>query len=142
MLPRSAPRGNILHRWSAQDAKIDALPRQQTQTRNVARIFYRIVKTDPPTLDDFKSYRELGIPARTDDPEVLRMREGISVYATETQARNRSRAVPHLGRYVAMLEIPDSAAITHRRTGDSRGHHTIWGDAADVLACVVFVRSV
>jgi len=33
------------------------------------RIFYRIVRSDPPTLDDFRSYEELGIRTGSDDPE-------------------------------------------------------------------------
>lgn len=47
---------------------------------------YRIVRTNPPTINDFKSHRKLGIPTLDDDPEHLRMREGISVHATEAQS--------------------------------------------------------
>ncbi len=106
-------------------------------------MFYRLVETDSPTLDDFLSYVELGIEVR-DDPEARERAEGVSVNATLAQARNRARTVPALAghRFVAALEVPEGGAIRYRRTGLQRGHHTLWGDPDALLACVVSVATV
>ena len=98
--------------------------------------FYRVVGSDPPKLDDFMSQKAKGIPMARPDPEVALLWDGISVNATEAQARRRALAQPYLGAYIAELVISESDPITVRRTGTSRGHHTLWGDAADLLARV------
>jgi hypothetical protein len=103
----------------------------------MARTFYRIAKSDPPTPDDFKSDEALGIPPRDADPETLRLHSGVSAFATETQARNKARAYPWLGRFIVRLEIPKGAPIAIERTLVSRGHHTLWGDPTDLLRCVI-----
>jgi hypothetical protein len=104
--------------------------------------FYRIALTDPATLYDFTSDEALGIPAIDDDPERLRLRRGISVYATESQARRKAVDYPHLGRYIAVLSIPDQGAIPFERTTRSRGHHTLWGDPTEIMSHVVAVKMV
>ena len=70
------------------------------------------------------------------------MYDGISVYATETQARNQVRAKPWIGRYIAVLHVTEDGPITFRRTGVGRGHHTLWGDPSDLLGCIVDVLSI
>jgi hypothetical protein len=92
------------------------------------RKFYRIVRSNPSTLDDFMSNRAKGIPMARPDPEVELLWDGISVYATETQARNQAKAKPWLGAYIAELAVSDEDPITFRRTGTGRGHHTLWGE--------------
>jgi hypothetical protein len=102
--------------------------------------FYRIVISNPPTVRDFYSQKALGIPlARPGDAAILRMYDGVSVYWTEIQARNRARATPRLGGYIAVLDIPENAPITIQRTGLGRGHHTLWGPPDEMLRCVVNV---
>ena len=102
------------------------------------RIFYRIVRSDPPTLDDFRSYEELGIRTGSDDPET-RLRRGISVNATEAQARRRARGLPVLGSYIAALAIAEDGPVRYERTTRSPGHYTLWGPPAALLASVVRV---
>jgi hypothetical protein len=104
--------------------------------------FYRLVRSNPTTLDDFKSQKAKGIPMARPDPEVELLWDGISVYATETQARNQARAKPWLGAYIAELVISESDPITFRRTGTGRGHHTLWGDPAVLRARVVHIIAV
>lgn len=106
------------------------------------RTFYRIVLTDPPSLDDMRSYDARGIKPRRDDPETLRLIRGISVYNTEQQARNTATDFPWLGRYIAELRIPHDAPVTIERTTSTRGHYTVWGDAHAILGLVAQVRSV
>lgn len=100
-------------------------------------IFYRIVLTDPPTVEDFLSYQVQGRTPATTDPEAFRLWSGISVYATEAQARRQALAYPFLGPYLARLEIPDTGPIRFERTTRSRGHYTLWGEPGALLACVV-----
>jgi hypothetical protein len=104
--------------------------------------FYRVVRSDPPTLDDFMSYKAKGIPLARPDPEVALLWDGVSVNSTETQARNRAKVQPYLGAYIAELEISEGDPITFRRTGVSRGHYTLWGAPSDLLARVRHVTKV
>ena len=90
-------------------------------------------------MDDFLSQKAKGVPLARPDPEALLMYDGISVYATETQARTQVRAKPWIGRYVAVLHVTKDGPITFRRTGVGRGHHTLWGDPSDLLRRVVDV---
>ena len=69
-------------------------------------------------------------------------RSGISVYATENQARRKALDYPHLGQQIAVLDIPDEGPNRFERTTRSRGHHTLWGDAAEIRSCVLAVRVV
>lgn len=100
------------------------------------RSFYRLARSDPPALDDFTSQKVRGIPMARPDPEVALLWDGISVYATEAQARNQARSKPWLGAYIAELVISEGDPITFRRSGTGRGHHTLWGAPADLLARV------
>jgi hypothetical protein len=102
-------------------------------------ILYRIVMSDPPTLDDFTSDEAQGIPAIDDDPERIRLRGGVSMYGTENQARRKAVDYPHLGRYIAVLDVPGEGPLRIERTTRSRGHHTLWGDPRAILACLVAV---
>ena len=104
--------------------------------------FYRVVRSDPPKLDDFTSQKAKGILMARPDPQVALLWDGISVYATETQARRRATVLPHLGTYIAELAVSESDPITARRTGTSQGHHTLWGDPADLLNRVTRVVKV
>jgi hypothetical protein len=107
----------------------------------MARTFYRIVHA--PTLnsqriDDFTSDDGRG-EEPPDDPDLRRLHDGISVFATEAQARNKARDFPFLGGFIARLDVPDDAPLRVERTLRSRGHHTVWGEPIDVLRCVTAV---
>jgi hypothetical protein len=103
------------------------------------RLFFRIVRTDPPDLADFLSNAALGRPPRRPTPEVLRLWDGISVYETEQQARVKALQFPQLGGYVARLAIPPGLRVRAERTTSSEGHHTLWASAAILHSCVVDV---
>ena len=104
--------------------------------------FYRIVQSDPPVLADFLSEAAQGRPPRGDDPELLRVHDGISVWTTETQARNRARTYPWIGRFIARLELPEQPDVRWERTFSTRGHYTVWGPPETLLARVVNVQPV
>jgi hypothetical protein len=90
-------------------------------------------------LSDFLSDAELNRVSLRDTAEIRRLRSGRSVYATESQARRKARVYSMLGRYIAAVELPDDPSVRLERTLPSAGHHTLWGDAARLLACVVSV---
>src|SRR5215213_3925060 len=103
----------------------------------MARSFYRLVRSNPPTLDDFRSNQAKGIPMARPDPEVALLWSGISVYATEAQARNQAKAKPWLGAFIAELEVDENDPITFRRSGTGRGHHTLWWEPEELGARVL-----
>jgi len=103
------------------------------------RAFYRVVRSDPPTLADFASNAARGRPLPDAAAETRRLWAGVSVNATEAQARRRARQYPALGAWIARLELPDEALVRAERTTRIPGHHTLWGDPAVLLDAVVAV---
>lgn len=104
-------------------------------------LFYRIVLTDPPTIDDMRSYQELGIPLRRTDPESLRRASGISLFDTLERARKQARRKPWLGNaFIAELAIPIGRFQIEQTA--SAGHYTLWGDAHAILDYVRRVERV
>jgi hypothetical protein len=101
--------------------------------------FFRIV-ANPPTEADFTSGEVHGLPPPGDDPETLRVWNGVSAFATLAQAKAKARQYPFLGTHIAELRMPDVGPIRYERTlRRSRGHHTLWGDPEVLLAAVAGV---
>jgi hypothetical protein len=94
--------------------------------------FYRITRTDPPTLWDFRSAKDRG-RREPESAEERRLWDGISVYATEAQARRKARSLPLLGRFIAAVVLSEDDSVRVERTLSTAGHHTLWGDAALLL---------
>lgn len=105
---------------------------------------YRIVWSNPPTIDDFRPNIEMSIEARDIGPDAARLHTGISVYRTWAQARRTARKrPPWLGRgYIAEILIPIGAAARVERTMKSAGHYTLWDDAGRVVEGVSRVEPV
>jgi hypothetical protein len=106
------------------------------------RTFYRIVHTatkEGLPIEDFMSNKALDEEPPV-NPEHLRLFDGISVYATEQQARNKATAFPRLGRFIAAVEVEDGAPVHVERTlPKSRGHYTLWGAPEEIRRRVVSV---
>lgn len=95
-------------------------------------ILYRIVRTNPPAVDDMRSHMELGIPLRRTDPETLRMASGISLFDSIDRARKQAQRKPWLGNaFIAELAIPQDRIRVEKTAGPN--HYTAWGDANDML---------
>ena len=110
------------------------------QERGQRRTLYRIVRTNPPTLDDFTSGARQGRPIPAHLPgELHRLWDGLSAYATLVQARRKQRRSPNIGGYVAALELVATGSVRVERTTREPGHHTVWGPPDALLACVVEV---
>jgi hypothetical protein len=101
--------------------------------------FYRIVRTDPPTEVDFASHRALGRRLRRDTPALRRSWEGVSVTSTEAAIRDLARRLPQLGRFIAVLSIPDHGPVRYEQSGESPAHYDLFGEPRDMLAAVVTV---
>lgn len=101
-----------------------------------ARTFWRIVRSNPPDQRSFLSHAALGIPVQTLNAEAVRQSEGVSVFATESQARRPARRHPALGAWLAELRLTEDTSVEIARTRGAPGHHTIWGDPDVLLACV------
>jgi hypothetical protein len=110
----------------------------------VPRLFYRIVKTNPPTIWDFLSHQERGVIFRRPlDAEALRISTGVSVYEDEEQARSTAELFRRKhGRYIAAAEIDEEGPIHWERTTANPGHYTLWGKPEEMLARVRSVVSV
>jgi hypothetical protein len=107
------------------------------------RAFYRLVRSNPPTLSDFMSYEALGVAPRR--PLTSRQRDqwrGVSVYATQAAARLRARLSPQLGSYIAEVRIPDEAVVRIEQSGREPDHYNVWTDPAVLLGWVVSVEPV
>lgn len=102
---------------------------------------YRIVKTDPPTVDDMKSNAAKGSQPRGNDPEVRRLWSGISLFDSIERARRQAGRGPwHGNAYIAELRIPiDTFQLESTR---GQGHYTLWGLPHAILSYVTQVERV
>jgi hypothetical protein len=101
--------------------------------------FYRVTRSNPPTLRDFLSNVAKRRRPPDDNPETLRMWGGLSVYDTVRHARAQAQRVPAIGSFIATMQIPAEGSIHYEQTTRERHHFTLWGDADHLIACVVSV---
>lgn len=84
--------------------------------------FYRLVRTDPPPVDGFRSQREVARrPPRPDALHLLTV--GVSMFDTLEGALKVALRRP---TFVAEVVLKADRGISFAQTGQS-GHHTIWG---------------
>lgn len=102
---------------------------------------YRIVWTNPPTVDDMKSNAALGRQPRAVTQEVWRLWRGISLFDSIERARRQASRHPWRGdAYIAELRIPVGAFRIEATR--SRGHYTLWGLPHAILSYVTRVERV
>ncbi|MGH2584361.1 MAG: hypothetical protein ACRDJE_05550 [Dehalococcoidia bacterium] len=101
--------------------------------------FYRVVKRNPPTERDFLSMQALGRRLRADTPENRRIYDGVSVYATLDGVRFLVERFPHMGAFVAILEVEEGKALRVEQTTPDPDHYTLWASSETLLATVVEV---
>jgi hypothetical protein len=108
------------------------------------RTFYRIVWSDPPTLDDVRSHVERNLAIHVNDSEIRRLATGISVFRTVSQARKTARKrPPWLGRgFIAQVTIPADADVRIERTTKTAGHYTLWAEPNDILRWIDHIEPV
>src|SRR5688572_26719769 len=104
------------------------------------RTFFRIVKNDPPTADDFVSAQARARQQPATLPTERRpLWDGLSAYATLAQASRKARQSPMIGAFIAELRIAPNRSIRFERTTRESGHHTLWGTPSELLASVTTV---
>lgn len=99
-------------------------------------VIYRLVKNNPPTEKDFKSYRELNPKGRRRGEECIA--RGLSVWAEREDAEAKLDELPSFtDSFVCTVQL-EAGAGRILKTG-SLSHHTWWPLADfDILAhCVV-----
>jgi hypothetical protein len=104
-------------------------------------ILFRVVGSNPPTLDDFMSSAARGRPLPATSGEVMRLSTGVSMWATIAQARRNARRFSRLGRFIAAVEIEESATMVVERIL-GRGHYTVWAEPSALLASVRSIEEV
>jgi hypothetical protein len=99
---------------------------------------YRIVLENPPSERDLMTYEELDIPVTSSDPDAPRMRTGLSVFVTLSDARKKAKGLPWRGRcLIAEIVLPEGANYQLEQTGQhSRRHYTLWCDRQLVRASI------
>ena len=87
-------------------------------------IFFRLVRTDPPTLDDFRSHAALGdVPPHVKTGPQREPYRRLSLWATLPKARACARRTRHRYAYVAVLDVPSTAPVAQR--GRDPDHYEI-----------------
>jgi hypothetical protein len=80
------------------------------QAPDDARTFYRITRTNPPMLSDFLTNVAKNRRPQRDDPETLRLWDGISVSTPRRTHVGRHTAFPRSGasssRYESLVTVP------------------------------------
>jgi hypothetical protein len=90
--------------------------------------FYRLVRSDPPTEEDFESHYERHLAGRMrrfwdDDIKAA----GISVFADKEDAEKSRAAIPALkNSKVALGNIDNSGRMQHTPGRSGESHHTWW----------------
>jgi hypothetical protein len=105
----------------------------------LAMRLFRAVHTNPPILRDMQSTWDLGSrrPVKVTAANV-RAYQGVSVFTSFSQLRDRALAYPKIGHLAAELEVPDGVS---RHGPRPDGHVRLDGTTPDqLLGYVVAVR--
>jgi hypothetical protein len=103
-----------------------------------SRQLFRVVKSHPPTLDDFLSQSQVQprrMPPANATAEELRLHRAVSHQTTLAGARALAHKFPQMGGFVAELAVHSDLPI---EIGPERKRHVnVWGEPEVLLACVV-----
>jgi len=103
----------------------------------VQRSFFYLVKTNPPTRDEFRSYFERGRVRPRASARQIEILKGVSMWETEQQAVALAGRTRERYDYVAQVAIPDGVRLV--RQGRSEGHHNVYASADELVRWVVRV---
>lgn len=101
------------------------------------RSFFYLVKTNPPTRDQFRSYYETGLVPANASERQIELLKGVSMWATEAQTRALTARMRERYDYVAEVAIPEGVRVT--RQGRSQGHHNVYASPEELVRWVVRV---
>lgn len=104
--------------------------------------YYRIVRQNPPRLEDFHSHQARGIrPRRPLTEDEREQWGGVSAFRTLEAARKIQALMPHLGSQIAALDLAEGHGVRIKRTGRTADHVTIWASPSQLIAAVISVES-
>ncbi len=117
-------------------------------------VLYRTVHHDPPTRDDFRSGKALGVSKPSARKE--RFWLGFSAYDSFERANAIAAAYPHQGDFIAEFIVPNASvaslgdeAFTLPSPGGititrsfGPGHWTVWGEPELFIPLVTHVNPV
>ncbi|MFZ4789766.1 MAG: hypothetical protein ACOYMW_02505 [Candidatus Competibacteraceae bacterium] len=83
---------------------------------------YRLVRSDPPTINDFRSHAELGKMLKA--PPCLR--HGLSTFRRYEDAHHQRDLLPMLGDRIAAAELKPEHGKTKLTSGKQPTHTTWW----------------
>lgn len=98
-------------------------PQAATQRDQVA---FRIVKNNPPTADDFRTYTQLGLLPDADPCK----RASLSVFESYRQAKHLRDLRPYLGEFIASANLTTLHGMLSPASGT--GHVSWWAFAGSV----------
>ena len=90
-------------------------------------IVYRIVKTNPPTLDDFKTHAQLGLAPHVD----YCRRCSLSLFDSYSNAMHRLNLSPKLGAHVAQATLTPAHGLIS--PVNKAGHMEWWAYKGKVM---------
>jgi hypothetical protein len=100
---------------------------------------FRAVHTSAPTQQDMRSAWDRGLRPVILNAANVRAYQGVSVFVSLRQLRDKSLAFPAIGRFAAELEVPDDVVGSASPRDD--GHVRLDGTTPDqLLGYVVSVR--
>jgi len=104
----------------------------------MAQIFYRIVSSNSPTVDDFTSNAARGKPPRGMEKADPGLYRSISVYMQLSDAIDTQHRYPTLGSHIAEMEFADDDQdiALYRVSSPPSSHRSLQGEPAAFLRCV------
>lgn len=96
-------------------------------SRQGITLFFRCVRSNPPTARDFTSSAARGEEMRPPHtPERVRLWEGLSMFTERASAERVARLSQPPYRYIARLQITESAQIVIEKTFRDPTHFRLW----------------
>lgn len=104
--------------------------------------YFHILQENPPGVHDLMSFAEKGRKLRT-TPACPCMPYGLSVFTDSDDAAFMQRAMPRLGKFVALLQLIMSDGRVMLTLGQRPTHNTWWPSSNCVRRnCIAKVESV
>lgn len=66
----------------------------------------------------------------------MRLARGVSVSDDAEKLRRKASVTPEMGAFIATISVEDEGPVRWEKTTKRRDHYTLWGTAAETLACV------
>lgn len=104
--------------------------------------YFHLLGENPPGKDDLKSFAEKGRKLRHVPPCPC-MPYGLSVFTDRDDALHMQRAMPYLGRFVALLQLQAEHGKVMLTPGQRPSHNTWWPSSDCVRGeCIETIESV